>query len=72
MKTAALIGLAMLLSAPAIACEFHNVQASAENSQVAMVDQNQATPVTAEQRADQLKVLQEMQKQPDREQPASN
>jgi hypothetical protein len=70
--TIALIGLGMLVSVPAVACEFHNVQAAASSTQVAMTDQQQATPVTPEQRADQRKVLQGMQNGPDTKQPPQN
>jgi hypothetical protein len=76
MKTIALIGLGVLASVTtASACDWHNAQA-ASNTQMAMTDQqqNRATPVSPEQRAEQWKILQGMQTkvEPGDSRPAQN
>ena len=56
--TLALIALGTLACGPVLACEVHATHASAPTDQVAMTEQQPATTVSEQQRADQWKILQ--------------
>jgi hypothetical protein len=67
--TLALIALGTLACGPAFACEIHQTHASAPMDQVAMGEQQSATTVSDQQRADQWKILQDQAPGTSREAP---
>jgi hypothetical protein len=57
--TLVLIAIGTMSSAPVLACEAHETHASGPVDQVAMTEQQPASTVSDQQRADQWKILQE-------------